>query len=340
MNPLKTGALAVKIAETGFTDLRGVAETAASRKLLEETFAAGVGKCPDIAKLAEEAGLGSVVSATRLQGGVVNNVFRVDTTGNSFIARFCPDSLAFYQKECWAMQTAASRGVIAPRVFKVGEDGGTSYMLMEDVGRKTLAEIEGDRGEALEKLGKQIALTNSVKVKGFGFSVDLTNPERPFFTESWKSMKTGETDFIFDGQPLVRLGALTEKENLEAQKFLQPMLDWKFKPRLCHGDVSLNNSILRENGAVAVIDWTQVKGGVAPYFDLARLSTHIPTEFGSFLKGYGITPSEFASQSQNYQRVALTDVLRAGSWAQRTAHSEPHKFIRDIRELYESFIGA
>lgn len=338
MNPIETGSLALRLAEKSAVAVSSQAEPAAA--LFADAVASCSGKFPDIAKLSEQAGLGSVLGATRLQGGVVNNVYRIETTGKPFIARFCPDSLSVYQKEHWAMDTAASRGVITPRIFKVGDEGTTSYMLMEDVGRRTLADLEGDRGEALQKLGKQIALTNGIKVEGFGFSLDLSNPQKPFFTQSWKTMKAGENRYIFDGGPLVKLGALSAKENLEAQKFLQPMLDWNFEPRLCHGDVSLNNAIMRDDGAVAVIDWTQAKGGVAPYFDLARLSTEIPAELPSFLKGYGITPQQFASQSQNYQRVALTDVLRAGSWAQRTSHSEPQKFVADIRKLYESVIGA
>lgn len=337
MNPIETGSLALRLAEKAALSVSGRAEPATA--LFEDAMAQCSGKFPDIAKLSEQAGLGTVVGATKLQGGVVNNVFRIETTGNSFIARFCPDSLNVYQKEHWAMDMASLHGVRTPRIYRVGEDGQTSYMLMEDLGRNTLADLTGDRGEALHKLGKQIALTNGIKVEGFGFSLDLNNPHKPFFTESWKAMKAGENRYIFDDEPLVKLGALSAKENQEARKFLQPMLDWKFKPRLCHGDVSLNNAIVQEDGAVAVIDWTQAKGGVAPYFDLARLSTKIPTELPSFLKGYGISPQEFASQSQNYQRVALTDVLRAGSWAQRTGHSEPHKFVADIRQLYESFIG-
>lgn len=337
MNPLRLAPLAVEVAESATGSLNLVRDASAAAKLFEESRFCKIP--PDLAKLSDQFGLGSVVSAERLTGGVVNDVFRVNTTGDSFIARFSLDSLRVYQKEQWAMDRVAAEGVRTPRVFGVGEERDLSYMLMEDMGGRTLAKIQGDRSLALEKLGKQIALTNSVKVKGFGFWADLSNPETPFFTESWRSMKAAENRFIFDGEPLVKLGALTARENQEAQRFLQPMLDWKFSPRLCHGDVNLNNAILRDNGEVAVIDWTQVKGGVAPFFDLANLSTKIPTEFSSFLKGYGLSSRQFASRIDNYQRVVLTDTLRSGSWAQRTAHPEPQKFVGDIRSAYESILG-
>ncbi|HEY9733450.1 MAG TPA: aminoglycoside phosphotransferase family protein [Drouetiella sp.] len=337
MYPVKFTPLVAEVADTAISSLNLSRESASAARLLEDSR---FSKIPlDLGKLADQFGLGSVLGAKRLTGGVVNDVFRVSTTGESFIARFSPDSLRVYQKEEWAMNRVATAGVRTPRVFGVGEDKNLSYMFLEDMGGRTLADMTGDRSLALEKLGKQIALTNSIKVKGFGFWVDLSDPEKPFFTESWRAMRAAENKFIFDGEPLVKLGALTSRENQEAKKFLQPMINWNYEPRLCHGDVNLNNAILRDNGEVAVIDWTQVKGGVAPFFDLANLSAKIPTEFPSFLKGYGLSPRQYASRIDSYQRVLLTDSLRAGSWAQQTSHPEAHKFVADIRSAYESIVG-
>jgi fructosamine-3-kinase len=341
MNPFKVGQFTIEVAEAALPRIEAAVEAGTVKKLFEASSSSGtilreIGAtaAPDIEKIARQAGLGVVTAAEKLPGGVVNNVYRVHTSGDPFIARFNLDSLSVFHKEQWAMNLAAQKGVRVPKVFSVGEDGNISYMLMEDLGGKTLSALRGDRGEALEDLGQQVNLINKIRVKGFGFHLDQRSA-RPFFTEAWRPMKEGENSYIFEGDPLVRLGALTTGEQAQAKLFLEPMLDWRFPPRLCHGDVSLGNAILQDNGKVAIIDWTQTKGGAAPFFDLANLSMNIPREFSSVLKGYGITPARFASQLPNFNRVALTDVLRAGSWAQRTGHPEPAKFVADIRSIYE-----
>ena len=289
-----------------------------------------------IEQLSREHGFGAVSSFEQFAGGVVNSVFRVVGKNGTFVARLSKDSLETYRKEAWAMNQASQAGVCVPEVFGLGDLPETSFMVLEHIDRHScVAEMTEGRTAALVELGRQAKLVNSIDVEGFGFFLNWNRPT-PTFTQTWSSARTAEELFVFEDDDLLAMGALTVKEQARVMRFLQPMWSWYVEPKLCHGDLNLGNAIATTDGKVAMIDWTQAKGGIAPYYDLAVLSESNSADFQSVALGYGLTTEDFENDRQNYQRIALMDVLRAGAWANKVKHPDLHKFISDVRRAFES----
>ncbi|HEY9676613.1 MAG TPA: aminoglycoside phosphotransferase family protein [Drouetiella sp.] len=293
---------------------------------------------PIINQVSQAHNFGALRSVKRFSDGVVNRVYLVSAKHGKFVARLNEDCLVTFKKEAWAIERASKFGVIAPKVFGVGEIGNTGYMVMEYVSGKNFSDVKRNRRKALNDFGRQTKLINSIEVGGFGFFLDWG--DEITFKETWSETCEVQHKFIFGNSDLVQMGALTNEEQNRVIDFLAPMNDWKYPPMLCHGDVSTGNVIVKPDGTVVVIDWTQVKGGVAPYYDLAGLSEKLTdADFREFLQGYGMSPEEFAADRMNYRRIRLCDVARGASWAHQVKHSNPDRFIEEVRQVYHSIFG-
>ena len=273
-------------------------------------------------------------SISKLTGGVVNQVYRVTTTEEQLVVRFNADSLAVFQKERWAMQKASEVGARVPEVFAVGEVENQSFMLMEYVPGVMLSDYRGDREAAFSELGRQTRLINDTPVTGFGFHLDWSVKDDPVFTETWADLCDSEHRMIFGNNALITMGALTADQDSRVRDYLAPLESWNIHPSLCHGDLNSNNVLVQADGNIVILDWTQVKGGASPFYDLSRLSFQDADDFRAMCFGYGLSERQISNQRDDMHRVALKDVLRAASWAFSVQHPELEKFSRDVQELY------
>ena len=278
-----------------------------------------------------------VESVTRLTGGVVNQVFLIKCRTENLVLRMNADCLPIYVKEEWAMAQAKANAVSVPAVFAVGEIDSVSYMLMEHEPGVMLSTFTGNRKKAFFELGRQAKLTNSIKVQGFGFHLDWSG-RSPVFTKSWSEVVKEEQEMLFSTNALANMGALSKGQVIAAEKFLAARYDWQPEPRLCHGDLNANNVLVHKD-EIVILDWTQTKGGAAPFFDLAGLSMKDPGEFEALCLGYGLTASQIAEYRKDFERVCLTDVLRAAVWAHQVKHPQIEKFVRDVQESYDKILA-
>ena len=274
-----------------------------------------------------------VQSIKRLTGGVVNQVLLVATHSGHLVFRCNTDSLPCFLKEQWAMKTASAHGVLVPEVLEVGEVAGTTFMVMDYKPGTMFGDFQGDRKRAAVEIGRQLRLINSIEVDGFGFHLDWS-AGAPVFTETWQAVRRGEDEMIFGSDALIAMGALSAEQFSKARLFLDQMNAWRFPPRLCHGDPNPNNFIVQEDGGVVVLDWTQVKGGVAPFYDLARLSLEDAGEFKALCSGYGLTDAQVAEYAVGMRCIALTDELRAAAWAYGVQHPLLPKFAQNAQRRY------
>jgi aminoglycoside phosphotransferase (APT) family kinase protein len=184
---------------------------------------------------------------TRLKGGVVSDVYRAVLPETNVIIRLKQGYLPVYRKEKWVMEQVASAGVPVPATYGIGQQGDYSYMMVEEIKGTIGSHYQGNLVSLCCELGRLAQKVNGIAVEGFGFSLDF-NPQ-PYFCESWLDVMVRERNFIFGDDTLIRLGALTADEWKRAQVFLEPMLDWRYPPRLSHNDISLDNTIVDEKGS-------------------------------------------------------------------------------------------
>jgi fructosamine-3-kinase len=282
----------------------------------------------------------SVTSIAKLHGGVVNEVFLVATDEERLVMRLNEDSLTVFLKEQWAMTRARERHVQVPEVFDVGEIEGLSFMLMAHAPGVMLSQLSRERDRAFTALGEQTRRIHEVNVEGFGFNLDLSDPLRPRFTETWADLVRGEHEMIFANSSLLEMGALNAQEIAAAIEFLEPMSQWQHPPALCHGDLNLTNVLVDDVGAVTILDWTQTKGGAATLFDLAGMSMKNPSEFEALCLGYGLNASQQEELRSDWQRIALKDVLRAAVWSYSVKHEQFARFAADAQEMYRKVFSA
>jgi aminoglycoside phosphotransferase (APT) family kinase protein len=291
-----------------------------------------------VSAIAGGLGFGAPLSLSRLSGGMVNKVFRVDWRNLPLILRVNEDCLDVFQKEHWAMKQAANVGVNVPIVHEIGERDGISFMLMEYVAGPTLDEFRGNRYKIFADLGRQVQLINSIPVKGFGFHLDLSRVE---FTKTWQEVAQEQQENIFGEDVLIRIGAFSSDEIAPIKAFLAPMMSWMPSPQLCHCDINWGNVIVQETERVVILDWTLTQGGPAPLFDLAHASVHADgAEFKSMCAGYGLSPESVRQLLPDLHRIALSKVLRAAVWAHDVGHGQMSKFKEDIVQIMDKISGS
>ncbi|MEM9777159.1 MAG: phosphotransferase, partial [Chloroflexota bacterium] len=111
---------------------------------------------------------------------------------------------------------------------------------------------------------------------------------------------------------------------------------------LFHGDVSLRNAILGDNGIVTIIDWGCAGSKIVPFTDFAQIiKSERPTkdQFDLFLFGYGIDLAERRSVQAKTNQIALyaaTDTLR---WAIDHAVVARNRYIASLRWALDLYLG-
>jgi aminoglycoside phosphotransferase (APT) family kinase protein len=297
----------------------------------DEAGAAGVSEAAR-AVLGEQARV--VRDPHKLAGGTMHDMWAVDVAVPEgpleLVVRTSPrvrGDLTVARREFAAISASRERGVIAPRVYGVGESAeGEPYLVMERVGgdsnpRPLLRDpaFADARGRIITQLAESLARIHTVRPRDL--DVELTGPE------------PGEDPLIAQWREQV---ARYEMDRLQRYPVIEWALRWIRRrveaaagaveePVLVHGDFRVGNIMYDTAGLTAVLDWEGCHAG-DPVEDLAWLCVRIWRFGQNSLEAGGLAPREdwirayeaASGRSVDRARFALWEVLCNVRWAEIT----------------------
>lgn len=258
-------------------------------------------------------------AATRVEAlpglGSVNDIFVAQFPQKRVVVRLPkPEdqhrAAAFYEKERWCLEQAATLGIPSPSVLTQGTYDSWPYQV--------LSFVEGTNGEQStlvppllwHTLGDYARRFHTLATTGFGETLPelLTEDGRA----RWQRFIAYNVASLTESDPLQTLGVYSPPQrNAIHSRFLQ-LQQHEFRLGLCHGDLAPRNTILAPNGTLSLLDWGCAEAHVVPHYDLLN----VPDEFlGTFLDGYGWPEETRAALLAQVQDLALLKAFDLVRWA-------------------------
>lgn len=278
--------------------------------------------------------------------GSVNKVFRVESNGASHIIRLTqdPHRVGEYQKEAWCAQQARAAGVHTPEITKVGTVESTAFMIQAFIDGIAGSDHMLDKMAIWASHGEQLARIHAVPISGFG--LELADPAANRFSDNFAKSFADHIDYnisTIDGDDfLLPLGYVSPAEHMEMLTCFREIKQKEWRLGLCHGDMSLHNTIVTSAGESVIIDWGCARSHVIPYFDftvILKLVQPTQKQFDRFLQGYEFTPTEFKQVKIDTAQMLLlsaTDTLR---WAISKEVVAIHRYISPLRWALDIYLG-
>nr|WP_211175642.1 aminoglycoside phosphotransferase family protein [Paenibacillus sp. SZ31] len=261
--------------------------------------------------------------------GFVNQVCLVETASHKVIVRMNnPDTYPTFLKEKWCIERATSAGIPGPETLSVGVNAEHAYMIQ--------TVVEGDNGldttvppsMIWRKLGEYTQRLQSIPVTGFGRDLHNSVQDR-FYSPphagsdgSWQGYVQYNINSLTEQDPLIELGVMTMKESQVVRQLFEQMNMQKFRFGLCHGDLSLKNTIVSSTGEITLLDWGNAEVTVTPYGDIIQLMQcqlrgEGPDNEGmkAFLEGYGTSVQEQEHELNQARYVLLLKAFDTLRWA-------------------------
>jgi len=267
--------------------------------------------------------------------GQVNQIYFLKTAKEKYILRtdLSEDNTNRFQKEMWCSEVANEQGVLSPKIFTIGLEGGHPYMIMSYVEGKNGDESTDDEKDKIwNELGKYARKIHSIPVEGYGEG--MTAPG--VFKDSWSRYVNYNISSLTPDDKVIKLGVITEKESEKMKNIFLELLNTNFNFGLIHYDLSLKNTILTTKGEVCLIDWGSAKSAPVPHLDIAEILDSSLEEnskqFALFLEGYGLTFQEYEKIKSEMAKVNLlihTDKLR---WALDRKKEKIGHFSQEVKD--------
>ena len=258
-----------------------------------------------------------VTSAVPIQSGV-NRVFRLRAGDQRLIVRLSDVAeIARFRKEAWCIDRAAAAGVPSPAVLAVGAQGAYAYMLENDVPGRRGTEL-GPAGQlsTWRHLGALLRRIHDIALAGFGEELAGMTTGGDARWQRYLAYNLGE---LTARDPLMAMGVLTKEDQDRLRSDFEGLARAPLRFGLSHGDFSLRNAIVGDDGLVSVIDWGEAHAHVVPHFDLGVvLQTSLRDDapgFAALLDGYGLDRAGYdviRSDIQALRLLIATDKVR---WA-------------------------
>ncbi len=257
--------------------------------------------------------------------GEVNQVYEVTADQHRAVLRLNePAELGRYQKEQWCSVAAHKCGVPTPEVICVGSNEACAYMLLEFV-HGSNGDAIADSNDTWYALGKNLRLIHSTPVAGFGDNLEAITSGS---SVDWQQYVDGNIKALTDNSFIESID-LTKEQAIALQDLLTNLLAKKFSFGLNHGDYSLANTILTDDGVPYAIDWGSAEAHIVPHYDLAVIIEESLDEdsekYAALLSGYGMIRQDYEVIREEIKSLQLLDALDKVRWAidrapDRTGH--------------------
>ena len=247
--------------------------------------------------------------------GSVNEIFVAQCEGKKIIVRLPkPEDReragAFYEKESWCLEQAASLGVPGPLVLQLGICDSWPFQIQSFA--------EGVNGEQSnldpivfwQTLGDYARRFHKIPLTGFGENL------AEFFTlkgrTRWHEFIDYNLNSLTPEDPLLALGVYESSQRDEIHAHFTAVRQHPFRLGLCHGDLAPRNTIVAPDGTLVLLDWGCAEAHLVPHYELL----HIPGEHrAAFLDGYGWPSAERAALLAEIEALALLKSFDLVRWA-------------------------
>ncbi len=277
----------------------------------------------------------AVTRAIPIKSGV-NQVLRLRAGGRALIVRLNePAELERFHKEAWCIAQASAVGVPGPEVVAIGVEGAFAYMLEAEKPGERGAEL-GPAGQLATwgKLGAHLHRIHQIPLSGFGEELAAMRSGGDAAWRRYLSYNLGE---LTRDDPLLASGVLTGHDHRRLRHEFEALSHAPLRFGLSHGDFSLYNTIVGDDGEPTVIDWGEAHAHVVPHYDLGVILQSSLTEdapgFAALLAGYGLGLHEHAAIRAEISALRLlvaTDKLR---WARARRPDRLAEKTRVLRSL-------
>lgn len=274
-------------------------------------------------------GGGEACGIERMLEGTSTFVYRLRRGNETFYLRILPEAGDSFVAEALAHQLLRERGVLVPEVLCVEHLDATlgcSVMVTGEIPGAPLGQrpVDASTREIVVEAGRQLALFNSVGVRGFGWIkrdeevVSALEADHPTFRE-WMREHL-DADLAALGQArLLDAGVAEEIRQLVAR----PGVLAVESAVLAHGDFDLTHVFHLAGRYSGIIDLGEIRGADRwydlGYFRMCESERDTEPLLPWLLEGYG---SVTTLPADHRERIAWTSVLIAvRAWARGLARS-------------------
>lgn len=243
-----------------------------------------------------------VDSVQKLDGGIVNHTFRLETVNGPKIFRVFANKNWPEEKTVRWVDASLEKAGIRRGKLEHFESGGENFpngfMVSEFVEGRVAREMidsgDLDEGEYFEKLGALLKEVHKISLPRFGQVNDGEGVEEDYVTYLAGSLIDKKKN------KYVENGLFTEAQIAEISKKIEVLLspyERRFRPVLIHRDANSTNAVVTPDREVVLIDWDNTRAEI-PITDFNKITFagNMTIEEGrdftksvmpAFFRGYG-----------------------------------------------------
>ena len=265
--------------------------------------------------------------------GDVNRIFILTSGVSKIVLRLnSADEYNRFLKEAWCLKKAEEKAIPGPKVLSIRKSGDFSFMFVSFLPGVVGKEVKAPKTDIWFQIGKYANLIHQIPVTGFGEGFDSVG----VFKDSWQRFLNYNIDSLNDDDLLLDLRIFDKDKSQLIKNLFVIFKDKPFKFGLSHGDLSLANVMVdREN--ISLFDWGCAMAHIVPHFEIEEILRSVldenSDEFESFLKGYGLSLSEFKVIKDDILILRLLWTIDKLRWA---LDKEPKKIKFYSEEVKKS----
>jgi aminoglycoside phosphotransferase (APT) family kinase protein len=278
-----------------------------------------------------------IQSVMLLEGGEVNQVFLLSTASQKVVARIHgADELSRFEKEKWCMEQAAHVGVKGPLVLDVGSFEGHAYMIISYIEGTRADQPDVDTQKVWLATGQYAKKIHSIHTEGFGEKLsDITDGS----LDSWRKYLAYNISSLNETDVLISRDIITPEQSGQLKTYFEELREADLQFGLSHGDMSLQNTIVDNEGDVNLIDWGSAESHVIPHYDLGVVLTDSLTEesdgFKALLEGYGLAITDYEGIRGQIKSLMLLVAIDKIRWAIDRASEQLELAVDHFNKMYE-----
>lgn len=266
-----------------------------------------------------------------LNRGEVNEIYILSTKSSKYILRLDPNenSLDRFQKEAWCMEEVFKKGVLVPRVHHLGMVQKYPYIILSFIEGINGDESNEKTGLTWSRLGEYARKIHSIPIEGYGER--MVSPG--IFDGKWQQFLSYNISSLSPDDKLRELGVITSAQSQKLRNIFEDIKITNFVFGLIHFDLSLNNTIITDDGGVYLLDWGSAEVNVVPHMDIEEILESSlqddSDEFELFLRGYGLVKADYKKIKPKIEKLSLLTKIDKLRWAidRKPERIEYHKSI-------------
>ncbi len=249
---------------------------------------------------------------------------------------------AEHAKESWCIERALDAGIPGPRVLALGQCSNASYMVQEFV--------HGERGDANEvcaesvrhELGTYARIIHQIGMEGFPDFTDDSQgrTEHQRAEQVWARYLNYGIASLTGGDRLIDLGVYRPDHQSSIRDVFDSLRLESFRFGLCHGDLSLANTLVCGDVTVVLLDWGCASVGIVPHHEFAGVLQSIAPDdpqFQSFLDGYGMSRAEFETLLPTIRSYRLLQAFDLVRWSLDRRPEELDSYVKSARDVWRDY---